>query len=473
MSDPSQLKAALSAVRDDPDKLTEIILQQAATIASLQHENVKLREEIERLRSRNDDLDRQLQEAQRAVHRQAAPFRIADKKRKQKPAKPGRRKGHPGAFRSHPQQIDETVHVPLDDCPHCGGSLERVRTLEQFIEEIPLVRPHVTHLVTYRGHCARCGEVRSTHPIQVSTARAAAGTHLGPNALGVAMELTQQYGLTKRKTCRVLDRLFGLRLTPGGLVQAAHRMADKLETTYDALVHMVRHAPSSYTDETSWWVGGPKWWLWVFTNPSVTVYRVRPTRGRVVVHETLGETFPGVLVSDCLATYDDATPHQHKCYAHHLKAIGQAIKQHPKAGEGFLRNVRSLLKAAQALKAAKPTLSAADWRTMRRNLERSAQRLLTPKRADPLEQAIANRLRKQQDHLFTFLDHDHVDATNNLAERQLRPAVIARKVSCGNRTERGAHTWEILASVAATSTQCAESFRHIIANTARLPPATS
>jgi hypothetical protein len=57
-----------------------------------------------------------------------------------------------------------------------------------------------------------------------------------------------------------------------------------------------------------------------------------------------------------------------------------------------------------------------------------------------------------------FTDHDGVDATNNLAERQLRPAVIARKISCGNKTQKGARTWQILASIAATCAQRATSF---------------
>ena len=70
-------------------------------------------------------------------------------------------------------------------------------------------------------------------------------------------------------------------------------------------------------------------------------------------------------------------------------------------------------------------------------------------------------------HLFTFLDHDGVDATNNLAERQLRPAVIARKISCGNKTQKGARTWQILASLAATCAQRATSF---IAQLARAAP---
>jgi transposase len=92
---------------------------------------------------------------------------------------------------------------------------------------------------------------------------------------------------------------------------------------------------------------------------------------------------------------------------------------------------------------------------LRQALETNADRLLGPPRtqanagpgAAPLEEKLRQRLLKQRHHLFTFLDHEAVDATNNLAERQLRPAVISRKLSCGNKTERGAQTWQVLASL--------------------------
>ena len=55
------------------------------------------------------------------------------------------------------------------------------------------------------------------------------------------------------------------------------------------------------------------------------------------------------------------------------------------------------------------------------------------------------------------LYHD-VAATNNKAERAIRPAVVARKISCGNRTQRGASTWQILVSLATTAHQCGREF---------------
>jgi hypothetical protein len=71
---------------------------------------------------------------------------------------------------------------------------------------------------------------------------------------------------------------------------------------------------------------------------------------------------------------------------------------------------------------------------------------------------VRHRLSQQQDHLFEFLKHDGVDATNHLAERQLRPAVIARKISCGNKTAKAARALVLLASLAATARQRGRSF---------------
>jgi len=469
-----RLKGLSEAPRE---KLLDVIADLLLRIASLEKEGrgdrrslKKLRDELQKTREQLRRIQEQMEEFERCAHRQAAPFRLEESKRSKEPKRPGRKAGHGGSYRPRPESVDESIDVPLTECPNCGGPVEGVGRVEQFIEEIPAVRPRVTRLVTYQGRCARCGVVRSRHRLQASTATGAAGTHLGPNALGVALDLNQRHGLTKRKTCRVLGDLFGLHLSPGGLVSAAHRLASRLRGEYGELVEASRNASVIYADETSWWVGGPGWQLWVFTNDGLTLYRVRDSRGRKVVHETLGSSFPGVLVSDCLSSYDDASPIQHKCYAHHLKAISRAMEAHDRSGEGFLRQMKVLLKAAQVFKKLMHELTEEERAKMRRSLEERATFLLGSRRVEPAEAKVANRLQKQRDHLFTFLDYDDVDATNNLAERQLRPAVIARKVSCGNRTERGAQTWEILASLAATCTQRGRSFRELISSAARLPP---
>jgi hypothetical protein len=464
MSQSSSLRAALQSLRDKPEELIEIILRQADAIEKLTEKVDHLEQRIKELNDRNDGLSAKVQELQTKAARQAAPFRIEDQKRASNPKKPGRPPGHPGCCRAIPDHVDEEIRVLLTACPDCGGEVGPRRKVVQYVEELPVVRPRVIRLTTKEADCPCCRKaVRSTHPLQMSLAEGAAGVQLGPRALGVAAQLNKQHGLTARKTCAVLRELFELRLSPGGLTQALARVAEKLEPAYENLLARLRAGPCVHSDETSWWVGGPGYWLWVFANQGTTVYQVAKGRGRAIVTAALGEQFAGVLVSDCLATYDDVNPRQQKCYSHHLKAIKQAGEGNPSA---WLDDVRALLLEAMELK--RQTLAAAEKANRRAELSARAQKLLALPRPTNLEEKVRRRLEKQQDHLFTFLEVEEVEATNNLAERQLRPAVIARKVSCGNKTPQGAHTWEILTSLAATCVQRAQSFAQLVSQTAPL-----
>ena len=140
----------------------------------------------------------------------------------------------------------------------------------------------------------------------------------------------------------------------------------------------------------------------------------------------------------------------------------------PPAGAGeFLPLCRQLLLHALAFKARSATLPEAERLAQRRGLDLAARALVGQPRGDPREERVRARLHKQLAHLFTFLDHAGVDGTNNLAERQLRPAVIARKLSCGQKTRAGADAWEVLASLGATCRQRTENFIDFLA--ARLP----
>jgi transposase len=135
------------------------------------------------------------------------------------------------------------------------------------------------------------------------------------------------------------------------------RLAAKVKPQYDALATELRQAPALHSDETSWWVAGPGWWLWVFTTQLLTFYVVAQSRGPDLLDDILGKDFGGVLVTDCLAIYDDTTAVQQKCYAHQHKAIRKAKDLHPQQGEGFLCEVAAMLRAAVALQKQKAELS--------------------------------------------------------------------------------------------------------------------
>ncbi len=117
------------------DELAELVRQQAAEIA--------------RLKARIADLEEQLRQA----HRQTAPFRRRDtlKKPDGQQKKPGRPPGHPGAYRQRPDVVDQEVEVPLDGCPHCQRQLTSVEKREQFLEELPPVRPVCVKVTRHRA----------------------------------------------------------------------------------------------------------------------------------------------------------------------------------------------------------------------------------------------------------------------------------------------------------------------------------
>jgi transposase len=415
-------------------------------IAELETQNQQLREQLAKALARIEELEK-------SSHRQAGPFRREEKKKvpPEQKKKSGRKPGHPGFFRAAPDVIDETIDVKLDRCPVCGGSLSDVETLEQIIEEIEPVRPRAVKLLTRRAHCCGCDkQVRSTHPLQSSDAGGCAKVQLGPRALALAALLNKVCGLTMRKTVKVMQQLCGLKITPGGLSQMMDRLAKRLTGDYQQLIDTLQQQPAVYADETSWWVGGPGHWLWVFTCKNQTVFRVENSRGGDVVSQTLGEKFGGILVSDCLSSYNRIECKKHKCIAHHQRAIESALADHPSA---YLEKWKTLFKIATTYYNIRDALSPRDWEKMRSNLEKTKDQLLDQTELQHGDLKVRNRLIKHRQHLLRCLQDPSAEPTNNRAERALRPAVIARKLSCGNKTQNGKNTWQVLSSIAATCHQ--------------------
>ncbi len=437
-------------MQEAPEALVRVVLRLQETLVEVRAALSQVRQELAEMKDQNRP--------------PSAPHRRREDERKAHPKKPGRPPGHEGSCRRVPAQLDEAVEVPLTACPQCQGAVTDVLPVVQWIEELPEVRPHVTKLTTYEAHCPRCQcWVRSTHPRQTSTAGGCAGVQLGARALALAAELKHGLGLTLSKTQRALQMLGGLRVSPGGLALAFQRIAQRLEPEQQRLHRQLLAAPVVHSDETSWWVNGPQS-LWVFTTPGpepLTLYYVVPHRDRMTFHGILPATWDGLLITDCLSVYDTATDRQHKCFAHHLKALRAArLAQSPEvaAAEPWVERAHQFFTDAMALKQRWADLVPATRNAQRQTLAHTAQQLFAQPRADPAQESFRARIAKQFDHLLAFLDEPLAAATNNLAERQLRPAVIARKLSCGNKTTRGAWAWQTLTSFTATCAQRAQDF---------------
>ncbi len=430
-------------------ELEEQLSQALATIQKLQ----KLEKEVERLQARVEELER-------AEKRQATPF--ARRHWVERPRRPGRKAGK-GKFarRELPKvhQVYETKVAKLQGCPECGGRLCEIHKHEQYVTDIPVVEVQTTRFVTYSGFCRACHKrVRSRHPEQTSQATGAAGVMVGARAKALAADLKHRLGVSYGKVSEVLNDTFGLQVSRSGWCQADQKLARTAKPVYEELIEVIRQCSVVNADETGWRIGTLAAWLWVFTHQEVTVYAICDHRSSDAVVDILGEQFQGILTSDCYLAYDARKLKEwlkQKCVGHLLRELKDMQERKSGRALHFARQVTLILQEAMALKAEKASLDPFTFFQHAQALEARIDVLIAPRRrlADHDNARFAKRLRKQRPHLLRFLYIDELDATNNLAERMLRPAVITRKTNGCNRSRSGAATHAILSSVLVTCRQ--------------------
>jgi len=424
----------------------------------LRAENERLRGDAERLKQENERLQKELEAALRSTKRQAAPFSKGEPKPDPKP--PGRRAGREYGQRSCrpiPQRIDEQIPVPApQQCLRCGGAVRLQRVEPQYQEEI--VRLTVVRRFDVEvGRCQRCGaRAQGRHPLQTSAALGAAQVQLGPEALALGAHLNKQVGLSLGQTTQVLQLGFGLQVSRAGIYRALARMAGKAAPTYEQLIGTARQSLVNGMDETGWRVGGRSQWLWVAASEAVTVYAILPGRGFEEAASILGADYDGWLLHDGLRLYYGFEKANHQsCVAHLIRRCHDMLAVSSTGAAGFPQQVKGLLQRALRLRDRheQGAISGHGLAVATGRLEARLGELLSRTFRTAPNVRLAKHLRHEQPYLFTFLHCPGLEATNNRAERALRPAVVARKVWGGNRTWRGARTHEILASVLRTCRQ--------------------
>ena len=430
------------------------LVRERANNQRLQVNNLRLQKLLERLQA-------EVEELQRAGKRQATPF--ARRKREEHPKKPGRKAGQGKFSRREPpthRQVDRTKKAKLHGCPECGGRLQDIHQHEQYVTDIPeTIQLVTTRYITESGYCGSCQKrVRSRHPEQTSQATGAAGVLVGPRAKALAADLKHRLGGSYAKVSEALNDAFGLQVSRSGWCQADQRLAKVARPVYEELIEVVRRSLVVHADETGWRIGTLPAWLWVFTNQEATVYVIRDNRSSDVVVEILGEKFKGILASDCFLAYDDKRLSdwlKQKCLSHLLKDLKGMEESKTGRAVRFAQQLTTLLRAALALKAEKANLDPANFTQRAQDLETQLDSLISRQRnlKDRDNVRFARRLRKHRPHLLRFLYVDDLDATNNLAERQLRPGVIIRKTNGCNRAKAGADAHSILTSVMVTCHQ--------------------
>ena len=428
------------------------------SVEELLKENQSQREQLKKAQAEIERLRKALEEALRSLKRQAAPFSKGQPK--SNPLRPGRKSGSAygqRAFRAVPDRVDEEIAVSLPKkCPDCGGRVIHDSTQPQFQEDI-VRRTIIRRFDVEIGHCESCrGHIQGRHPLQTSDALGAAQVQVGPAALTLAAHLTKQLGISHERAAQVLAWGHGLEVSRSALCRAITRLGKKAEPTYQQLQIAVRHSLVNRLDETSWRVAAHLQWLWVCVSDEVTFYAILPGRGFVQAASILGEDYAGWLNHDGWQPYYRFAHAFHQtCLSHLMRRCKDMIETATAAAARFPRAVLQSLGAGLALRDryARQEISTHGLSVATGRLAAHMERLLAKTFRAPANRRLAKHLRHEEPWLFTFLHCPGIEATNNAAERALRPAVVARKTWGGNRTENGAQTQQILISILTTCRQ--------------------
>jgi len=382
--------------------------------------------------------------------------------------RPGAKPGHPGTTRRKPDRIDDEIRVPLERCPHCGGTdlraLKKIR--EHVQEDIILVRPKTTRFVKQLYYCPGCkNEVCGTGKGEIPNA------YIGPTARAVAATLRYEMRVPYRQVKSIFEEMFGLRLTPGALVGFDHKFASRGRPWYEFLKNHVKSSPHIHADETGWRVDGINHYLWIFNNSRLALYHIDRHRGSHIPCGILGERYDGILISDCYSGYNPVNARfKQKCVAHLLDDSSTLAQAYPDDEQAlaFAATLKEYMKHALDLQ------KMFRDKSITRNQLNKAAAFMKQKfwafMERPLENHDADTLRKRlithKKAIFTFLTHTSIDATNNRAERGLRPSVIMRKVTFGNRAPTGSRNHETLMSLIQTAKLNGTSPLHLLSNLA-------
>ncbi len=389
------------------------------------------RSDLERL-SREEliDLVLRLQRPEKTSRTSSKPP-ASDRKARRDQAKPGGAKpGHEGHSRAISDDPGALVEHRPDRCSCCEGALggdlraEVVSVCERI--ELPEVRPVVTQHRRLAVQCPTCG-ARVVAPVP----EAGRGTPFGPRLHAVATYLKTFQAMSYERLQAALSDLFGLTLSQGGLMNLLRRAQGRFRSGREAAVARLRQADVVACDETGVRIEGANAYHWVFHSAQAVVHTASPTRGAVVVRETMDGHRPAVWISDrYTAQQGHAVAHQ-TCLAHLARDVAYVVEI---SDDPVPWRLQLWLQSVFALAERVSELAASTLAAKRRSLDRQLGAILaTPSGCDLTcdLQAKIGRARRQ---LLVFLAYPgRVAPTNNGSERLLRPAVVQRKMTNGYR----------------------------------------
>lgn len=411
---------------------------------------------IDRLTQENQHLKQQLNYRQKqdkagffgsSTSSAKKPFKensLASNQAKKGGAKPGHQ-GH-GRKRIVEGACDESIDLSLaiQHCLECGGTLKRHGTiLKGFIDSVLMKAKKVLYYCEKKV-CTQCGKTFEAKPPVLPKSK------YGNQLIANSLVMYFFHGIPLKR----IEAIWGTPVVSGVLIKTFHRLAKFWEPAIQKLVEQYREHPVKHADETGWRTDGKSGYAWLFCTDNISLFTFRDTRSAKVPHEILGSRkTPGVLVVDRYAGYNRAPVKIQYCYAHLLRDLKKLEDEFSGDTEvqSFVSCFAPLMAEAMHLQT-KP-ISDKEYYQRAYAMKEEMLKLIRAPARHPGIQSFQNIFRDKEDRMFHWVSNRNVPSHNNRSERELRPTVIARKVSFGSQSEAGAKTRSVLMSIMHTASK--------------------
>ncbi len=441
MIEPPDLNSLDGAAKD------ALILALVEQINGLIAENKRLIAENEQLKERVARLEAKLGEPPKTPDNSSTPPSQGHKASSDATNKP-KAKPHAGAHRPLHPNPTRRRDVMARHCRHCAADVSAVvqTALESYDRiEIPEITPDVTRVVLYGGVCPCCAKrFKAAAPPGLEP-----GSPFGPNLRAFLLYLRAAHAVSFQRLARLASDLLGLDISEGALVNILSHSKQAFAKASAAIRARLLSGSILQSDETSARVGKKSWWTWVFHNDDSACFVIKPSRGRDVVEEFLGEHRPDFWVSDRLAAQMNWAKKGHQvCLAHVIRDVQYAIDG---GDDCFAPPLKALLQRACAIGRRRERLADTTLRSYAAKLDSKLDALLrlTPqgRHGDKLKRMV----KKFRQYFFVFLANRNLPPTNNRSEQALRPCVVFRKVTNCFRSKWGASLYADIRSVLETA----------------------
>jgi transposase len=368
----------------------------------------------------------------------------------------GGQPGHAGHTRTllPVEEVHEVVVLKPERCSGCHTPLggDDPKPFRHQVIEIPPLQPVVTEYQWHQLVCPSCGEsTRAPWPRGVPS-----GTY-GPRVHATVALCSGSYRLSKRTTAQVMADVFRVPMSVGTISQCEKATSAVLAAPVAQARAYVPEQPVAHLDETSWREGLKRAWLWVAVTSLVTVFVVRLSRGGQVARELLGEDFSGILVTDRYSAYNwYPVRWRQLCWSHLLRDF-EAIRGRggtsEAIGEALLEQAHQMFSWWHRVRDG--TLKRSTFRSYMTPLRREVERLLEvgSQCGVAKTEGTCREILKRRKALWTFVQVEGVEPTNNTAERAIRPGVQWRRGSFGTQSQDGSRFVESMMTVVATLKQ--------------------